>query len=98
MRGRPNLEFPPSHKMIDGDRPTAVHQEIESGQGPQQREFEAHLVPKKSAHSPAFVVRHDEKNDDGAGGEASEQSKREHRTSHELRKYDGGCPEFCRTI
>jgi hypothetical protein len=50
-------EFSPNQKMIDGDRAAAVHQEIERGHGPHQREFEAHLVPEKSAHSPAFVVR-----------------------------------------
>jgi hypothetical protein len=65
-------EFSPDQKMIDGDHAAAVHQEIEGGHGPHQREFEAHLIPEKSAHSPAFVVRHDEKNDDRAGSEASD--------------------------
>jgi hypothetical protein len=51
-------------------------------------EFEAHFVPKESAHSPAFVICHNEKHDNRASGEASKQSKRQHRTSHELREYD----------
>jgi hypothetical protein len=56
--------------------------------------FEAHLVPKKSTNSPAFIVGHDEENDDRAGSDASEQSKRKHRTGHELRQHDGWRPEF----
>ena len=30
----PNLEFSSDHKMIDGDRATAAHEEIKSGYGP----------------------------------------------------------------
>lgn len=85
-------------RMIDRDRATAVQREIESGRSPQQREFEAHFVPKESAHSPAFVICHNEKHDNRASGEASKQSKCQHRTSHELREYDGRGPEFSGTI
>src|SRR4051794_21108816 len=65
-------EFAPDQKMIDGDRAAAVHQKIEGGHAPHQREFKTHRGPEKSAHSPAFVVCHHEKNDDRAGGEAGE--------------------------
>src|SRR5262245_10016708 len=65
-------EFSPNQKMIDGDRAAAVYQEVESRHGPQQREFEAHLVPEKSANAPAFVVRHNKENADRAGSEAGE--------------------------
>ena len=84
--------------MINGDPATAVNQEVESSCGPQQREFKAHFVPKKTTHSPALVVRYHEKNDDWAGNQPGEQSKREHRTSHELREDDSRRPEFSGTI
>src|SRR5262245_55141775 len=72
-RGRArSSECAPDQKMIERDRATAAHQEIESRRGPQQREFDAHLVPEEAAHSPAFEVRHDEENDDRAGSEARE--------------------------
>ena len=66
------LQFSPNNKLIDRDLATTVHQKIEGGHGPHQGEFEAHLVPKKSTSPPAFIVGHDEENDDRAGGEASE--------------------------
>src|SRR5258705_12746386 len=65
----PRSEFSPDQQMVDRDRAAALHQEIEGGHGPHQREFEAHLVPEKSAHSPALVVRHDEETDDREGSE-----------------------------
>src|SRR5262245_50900203 len=84
--------------MIERDRATAVHQEIQRGHGPHQRVFQAGLVPEISADPPALVIGHDEKDHDRARDEASEQSEREHRTAEQLRDGDGGRPEFSGTI
>src|SRR5262245_12125632 len=91
-------EFSPNEEMIERDRAAAVHQEVERGHRPHQRVFEAGLVPEISAHAPAFVIRHDQENDDRAGSESGEQSQREHRAGNELRQRDGRCPEFSGTI
>src|SRR5260370_26917765 len=58
----PSSEFSLDQQMIDRDRAAALHQEIEGGHGPHQREFEAHLIPEKSAHAPALEVRYHEEN------------------------------------
>src|ERR1700730_5501686 len=69
----------PDQEMIGGDAAAAMHQEIERGQGPHQRVFEAGLVPEIAAYAPALVIRDDEKNDDGNGDRAGQRPQRQHR-------------------
>src|SRR5262249_53728723 len=66
--------------------------------GPHQRVFETGLVPEIAAYPPAFVIRHEQKDNNGDGNESGEQAESEHRTGHELGERDGRRPEFSRTI
>src|SRR5262249_8338330 len=60
-------ELASDEKMIDRNRTTAVHQEIQHCHGPHQRVFEAGLVPEISADPPTLVIGYDEKDHDRAG-------------------------------